>query len=343
MLAPRPFALGTFDAGSGPFAGMVLGDRVVALDEHLGSETSLRHLLEDWDVSLARLQELANGVVDGDGQLTGELRPLAPIQPPGQIFQAGANYRQHVLDLIDGAERRGDSSDGLTTAARDQMREELDPRQAKRQPFVFMGSTHAMVGACDDVILPAESEQSDWELELAAVIGRRARRVPVEQALEAVAGYMICNDLTSRDALHRPDSPGLGLDWLAGKNSPTFLPTGPWFVPAVHAGDPKNLTITLTVNERVMQDASTADMIFDVPALIAYISTIAELRPGDLVLTGSPAGNGASHGVFLTPGDVMHGTITGLGAQLSHCVADPSGALPDGRTPRRATANGQSA
>jgi 2-keto-4-pentenoate hydratase/2-oxohepta-3-ene-1,7-dioic acid hydratase in catechol pathway len=155
---------------------------------------------------------------------------------------------------------------------------------------------------------------------------------------------MICNDVTSRDALHRSDARGLGLDWLAGKNSPTFLPAGPWFVPAVHIRDPMDLAITLKVNERVMQDASTADMIFDVSRLIAYISTIAELRPGDLVLTGSPAGNGASHGVFLAPGDVMHGTITGLGAQTNHCVADPAtSAAGNGRAHSTPTVNGQTA
>ena len=179
-----------------------------------------------------------------------------------------------------------------------------------------------MVGARDDVVLPADCAQPDWELELAAVIGRSARRVPREDALDCVAGYMICNDVTSRDALIRPDARGLGLDWLAGKNSPTFLPAGPLFVPAAHAGDPADLRITLTVNGKTMQDESTADMVFDVAALVAFISKVAELRPGDLVLTGSPAGNGASLGVFLAPGDVMEGTITGLGTQRNVCVAE---------------------
>jgi 2-keto-4-pentenoate hydratase/2-oxohepta-3-ene-1,7-dioic acid hydratase in catechol pathway len=114
----------------------------------------------------------------------------------------------------------------------------------------------------------------------------------------------------------------MGLDWLAGKNSPTFLPTGPLFVPAAHAGDPMDLQIVLKVNGRTMQDESTADMVFDIPALIEWVSNVAELRAGDLLLTGSPAGNGASHGVFLKPGDVMEGTITGLGEQRNLCVAE---------------------
>jgi 2-keto-4-pentenoate hydratase/2-oxohepta-3-ene-1,7-dioic acid hydratase in catechol pathway len=135
----------------------------------------------------------------------------------------------------------------------------------------------------------------------------------------------MCNDVTSRDALQRPDARGLGLDWLAGKNAPTFLPTGPLFVPAVHAGDPMDLRITLTVNGKTMQDESTADMVFGVAALIEFIADVAELRPGDLVLTGSPAGNGASHGVFLKPGDVIESTITGLGRQRNVCVAEDAG------------------
>ena len=179
-----------------------------------------------------------------------------------------------------------------------------------------------MIGAEDTVVLPFDSEQSDWELELAAVIGRPARRLAPEQALDAVAGYTICNDLTSRDALSRWDAGALGIDWLAGKNSPTFLPTGPLLVPAAHVGDPMDLRIRLSVNGRAMQDETTADMLFDVAGLISHISTVAELRPGDFVLTGSPAGNGASHGVFLRPGDVIEASITGLGNQRNRCVAE---------------------
>ena len=129
--------------------------------------------------------------------------------------------------------------------------------------------------------------------------------------------------MTTRDALIRPDTRALGLDWLAGKCAPTFLPTGPLLVPAAHAGDPMAMRITLKVNGRTMQDESTEDMLFDVAALIAHISEVSELRPGDLVLTGSPAGNGAHHGVFLKPDDVMEGSITGLGLQRNRCVAEP--------------------
>src|SRR4051794_32885058 len=344
-------AIGTFAAADGrPFAGLVLGDRVADLGPPLGSGVTTRALVDDWDRSLPRLQALADGLGPADGEhAIDDLRPLPPLEA-GNVFCAGANYRRHVLDLLAGADRRGDASDGLTAGDRDPARAELDerartgrppaarpparPERAGRarpgRPFVFMESANAIVGARDDVVLPAGSEQHDWELELTAVIGRPARRVPRERALEVVAGYTIANDITTRDALIRPDARGLGLDWLAGKCAPPFLPAGAFGVPAVHAGAPQDLRIVLRVNGRTMQDESTADMLFDVAALIAHVSEVAELRPGDLVLTGSPAGNGAGHGVFLRPGDVIEGEITGLGRQRNRCVAEPGATAGDG-------------
>lgn len=317
------FALGTFTAHGGrPFAALVLDERVFELASHLGA-TSVRALVDDWPAAFPRLQALADRLARaaGDHEVAA-LHPLPPLQPFGQVFQAGANYRQHVLDLMTGAERRGDSSDGLTAADRDRAREELDERARNGRPFVFLGSANAIVGARDDVVLPRDTSQHDWELELAAVIGKPARRVAREHALDVLAGYTICNDLTVRDALIRQDTRELGLDWLAGKNAPTFLPTGPLLVPSAFVDDPMDLRVTLRVNGRTMQDETTADMLFDVGDIIAHISTVAELRPGDIVLTGSPAGNGAYHGVFLQPGDVMEGEVTGLGRQRNRCVAE---------------------
>jgi 2-keto-4-pentenoate hydratase/2-oxohepta-3-ene-1,7-dioic acid hydratase in catechol pathway len=324
MTAARPFALGSFARGGQPAAHLVLGAEAHDLRGALGDQTTIRHLLEDWPVRLPQLQRLANSGGDGlEAVPLAELRPLPPVEPAGQIFQAAANYRQHVLDLIAAAERRGDDSDGHHPGDRERARRLLDERAATGNPFVFLGSAHAIIGAEDEVVIPTGSDQPDWELELAAVIGRSGRRVPPEHALDLVAGYMICDDLTSRDALARSDAGTLGIDWLAGKGSPTFLPTGPLLVPAVHVGDPMDLRIKLTVNGRTMQDESTADMLFDVARLVSYISIVAEVRPGDIVLTGSPAGNGAAHGVFLAPGDLIEGTITGLGTQRNRCVAEP--------------------
>jgi 2-keto-4-pentenoate hydratase/2-oxohepta-3-ene-1,7-dioic acid hydratase in catechol pathway len=326
MSTSQSFALGSFESGGRPFVGLVLeGERVFELEPLLGRPASLRELVDEWDTSMPRLQELADGLGGGaaNHELS-ELRPLPPLRPCGQIFQAAANYRQHVIELMAGAARRGDDSDGMAGGDREKAAEMLDERAANGRPFVFLGSAHAMVGAEDDVLLPFDSDQSDWELELAAVIGRPGRRLDREAAIEAIAGYTICNDLTSRDALSRWDAQTLGIDWLAGKNAPTFLPTGPLLVPAAHIGDPMDLRLRLDVNGRTMQDETTADMLFDIAALVSYVSTVAELRPGDIVLTGSPAGNGASHGIFLAAGDLIEATIEGLGAQRNRCVAEPA-------------------
>jgi 2-keto-4-pentenoate hydratase/2-oxohepta-3-ene-1,7-dioic acid hydratase in catechol pathway len=236
---------------------------------------------------------------------------------PRQIFQAGANYRSHVLDLI---AAHHDGSDGRSREqARADAAAHLDERLGGA-PFVFQGLPSAICGAYDDVVLPADGAQPDWELELAAVIGRRTRRIPVDDALQAVAGWTIVNDITLRDKVFRPDSGALGADWLAAKNAPTFLPTGPALVPYEALPDPGDLRITLRLNGTVMQDESTKDMIFDVARIVSHISHVATLLPGDLVLTGSPAGNGLAHGRLLRAGDVMHATITGLGAQTNRCV-----------------------
>jgi 2,4-diketo-3-deoxy-L-fuconate hydrolase len=172
-------------------------------------------------------------------------------------------------------------------------------------------------------VLPATGGQHDWELELGVVIGTGAYRINRADAWAHMAGYVTVNDLTTRDRVFRPDLPGIGTDWLAGKNAPTFLPTGPWLVPAQFVADPGNLRITLRLNDETMQDESAADMIFDIPRVIEHVSAICPLLPGDLILTGSPAGNGAHHQRYLRAGDVMTATITGLGEQRNICVTAP--------------------
>ncbi|MGY1747798.1 fumarylacetoacetate hydrolase family protein [Modestobacter sp. SYSU DS0511] len=298
------------------FPALVARDRVLDLSgrAELGPATSTRPLLDRWDEVLPRLHELAL-TTEGWAPLTGST-VLSPVEPR-QVFQAGANYRTHVLDLVvahhDGADGRTPEQVRTDAAAH------MDERLAL-PPFVFQGLPSAICGAHDDVELPRDGEQPDWELELAAVIGRRARRVPVEDALDVVAGWTIVNDVTLRDKLFRKDSAALGADWLAAKNSPTFLPTGPVLVPRQSLPDPGDLRITLRLNGDVMQDESTKDMVHDVARLVSWCSEVATLLPGDLVLTGSPAGNGLAHGRLLRAGDVMDSTITGLGAQSNRCV-----------------------
>jgi 2,4-diketo-3-deoxy-L-fuconate hydrolase len=316
------FGLGTFARQDRVFPGLVLDERRV-IDLAAAGFPPVRTLLERWDESLERLAAIAESG-DHESLALESLRVLPPVEP-GQILQSGANYRTHVIDLIV-AQGIG-SRPGMSE---EELREEgarvMDSRAASGEPYLFLGTPSSLCGAYDDVVLPPESEQHDWELELAAVIGRPGRRVPAERALELVAGYTICNDLTTRDRVFRDDVGRLGADWVRSKSAPTFLPTGPWIVPAQFIRDPQDLQVTLRLNGEVMQDESTADMIYGVAQLVSYASSCVQLRPGDLVLTGSPSGNGAHWGRFLREGDVMEGEITGLGRQRNRCVAEEVGA-----------------
>jgi 2-keto-4-pentenoate hydratase/2-oxohepta-3-ene-1,7-dioic acid hydratase in catechol pathway len=282
-------------------------------------------LLRHWDDAQDRLDELAAAPGSGDWLDLDTLDVRCPVDP-GQILQCGANYRKHVVDIVM-AERRADLS--VTGHNSDVPEEEvrawaeamMDERARAGRPYVFAGLSGALTGPYDEIVLPDRGDKHDWELELAAVIGRPARNVSRETALDYVAGYTICNDITTRSLVYRHDLKAIGSDWFAAKNAPTFLPTGPFLVPARFAGDPGDLRITLRHNGIIRQDETTADMLFDLPAILAYITEVTELRPGDLVLTGSPAGNGAHWGVFLQDGDLLEGEITGLGMQRNPCVS----------------------
>jgi 2,4-didehydro-3-deoxy-L-rhamnonate hydrolase len=310
--------LGTFSGGDGRrFAGLVTdGDTVVDLTDTgvVSGPVTTRALLADWDRVLPRLDAL----VDRPGTPLDQLAVHAPLEP-GQILQSGANYRTHVVDLA--AAHHAERGIRPDAEIRAEVAEMMDRRAADGTPYLFVGLPSAVTGPYDDVVIPSWTTQFDWELELAAVIGREAFRVDREHALDHVAGYTIANDLTARDQVFRRDMPEIGTDWFRAKNGPGFTPLGPWLVPARDV-DPADLRITLRLDVAVMQDETTKDMLFDVAALVAAASEITPLRPGDLVLTGSPAGNGMAHGRLLRDGDVMHGTITGLGAQQTRVVAE---------------------
>lgn len=315
------FALGTFAApGGGEFPGLVAGDAVLDLGRTLDRRPGdVRAVLEHWAESLPVLHSLAQGGDRASWQPLDGLRVLAPVEPR-QVFQSGANYRQHVIDL----ELAHRSSDDPRTVeeARTEIAAVMDRRAAEDLPYVFTGLPSAVTGPYDDVVLPSWVTKPDWELELAAVISRPAYRVPAEEALGHVAGYTIANDLTDRASVFRRDLPAIGTDWLRSKNAPGFTPLGPFLLPSEFVADPSGLRITLKLNGQTMQDESTADMIFGVARLVSYASRTARLLPGDLVLTGSPAGNGMHRGRLLRDGDVMEGTITGLGTQRTRCIAE---------------------
>ena len=328
------FRLGSFSAaGESPFAGLVLGEQVHAIQGlrglerklglHLRGAESVLALLEYWDDNLPALRAMARALsVDSPmrGAPVSQLRTHAPLLPR-QIFQAGANYHKHVVDLIvDGAVARDPTTD------RDQVRANAAEMMRKRaqtgQPFVFMGLASSLTGPYDPIVVPYDVKQPDWELELAAVIGRPARRVPLLGAIDYGAGYTIANDITARERVARPDAPQMGMDWVASKGAPSFLPIGPYLTPAEFIADPQQLQITLKLNGQIMQNESTADMIFPVARIIEFISAHVQLLPGDLVLTGSPSGNGTHYNRFIGEGDVLEGEVTGLGQLRNPCVIE---------------------
>ncbi|MFD8541624.1 fumarylacetoacetate hydrolase family protein [Streptomyces rubrogriseus] len=316
-----PFALATLSAPEGPaFPALVTPDaRVTDLRSAFeDAGLSMRGLLDDWDAVAPRLAALAGDDAAARRPLA-EFRVHAPVEPR-QVFQSGANYRQHVIDLH--VAHRAPDDDRPEEERRAEAAGIMDRRAAEDLPYVFIGLPSAVTGPYDDVVLPAWAEKPDWELELAAVVGRPAHRVSVGEALDHVAGYTIANDLTDRATVFRRDMPQIGTDWLRSKNAPGFTPLGPWIVPAASIADPGDLRLTLRLNGETMQDESTKDMIFDIARMVSYVSQTARLLPGDLVLTGSPAGNGMHWGRLLRDGDVMDASITGLGAQRTRCVAE---------------------
>ena len=300
-------------------AGLVRGDHVLPLtSENLdlpGNEVSVAAVIEHWEKAEPQLDAYAAEPADAPGWLDyAALSVLVPLQPR-QILQAGANYRKHVIDLAV-AHRDGG---GTEEEIRARTAAVMDRRAAEGTPYFFVGLPTAMASATEDLVLPGYSSTHDWELELAAVIGRRAFRVSEAEALDHVFGYTMVNDITTRDLVFRKDMPAIGSDWFRSKNAPGFLPTGPVVRPAKFVSDPQDLLVRLRLNGQTMQEESTGDMIFTVAQLVAHASRQMPLLPGDLILTGSPSGNGAHWGRMLRDGDVMEGTITGLGTQLVRC------------------------
>ena len=215
-----------------------------------------------------------------------------PVARVGKIVCAGMNYRDHCLEA------------GVPIP---------------EQPALFMKATSALSGPNDHVVQPAGSTQLDWEVELAAVIGRTARSVTTGEALSYVAGYTILNDVSDRDFQFNH-----GGQWFKGKSADTFCPVGPYLVTSDEIADPQTLGLKLSVNGQVMQSGNTSSMIFGLAELIAHVSGYMTLEPGDILSTGTPPGVGMGHKPdprWLVPGDVMRLEIEGLGAQEQRVVS----------------------
>lgn len=310
-----PFALARYRDGEAVRIGLVTGEVIRPLsDEELGGQGLNAFLAApDWE----RISTLAG---TGESLALSDVVLTAPVEPR-QVLQAGANYREHVIELV--AAGLTQNTDRTPDEARAFAAELMDRRKAEGEPYFFIGLPACVVGDDVPLVLPTYSEVHDWELELAVVIGREAFQVSRADALDHVAGYTIVNDITTRDLVFRKDMKEIGTDWYRAKNAPGFLPTGPFLVPASFV-DPTALSVRLELNGEVKQDGATEDLLFDVPALISGASQTMPLLPGDILLTGSPAGNGQHWKRFLRDGDVMTGSITGLGTQTVRCVSGVS-------------------
>lgn len=187
-----------------------------------------------------------------------------------------------------------------------------------KEPIIFNKATTALAGPDDPVRLPRGSERGDWEVELGVVIGKRALYVSTAEALDHVAGYCVINDVSER--AFQIERSG---QWIKGKSAPGFGPVGPWLVTRDEVADPQALSLSMRLNGEVMQSSSTADMIFGVAEIVSHMSQFMELRPGDVIATGTPegVGMGMSPPRYLCPGDVMELEVEGLGRQRQEVLA----------------------
>lgn len=252
---------------------------------HFGEDYDERFLGSD---GLTRLSTWLEANAHQCPEVNPNERFAPPIRRPGKIVCIGLNYRDHAAE---------------------------SNMEIPKEPIIFFKATSSIVGPHDDLILPKGSEKTDWEVELAVVIGKKASYVSEAEAMNFVAGYCLHNDYSERAfQLER------GGQWVKGKSCDTFAPLGPYLVTKEEIQDVHNLRLWLKVNEETKQDGTTADLIFKVPYLVSYLSQFMSLLPGDIISTGTPAGVGLGFKPpqYLKEGDVVELGIDGLGSSKQH-------------------------
>jgi 2,4-didehydro-3-deoxy-L-rhamnonate hydrolase len=250
--------------------------------------------VDDWHgdtLGLETLSRIRALRIDDLPKVAPSERLGSPIKHAGKIIGVGLNYADHAKEA------------GLA---------------APPEPLWFLKASSSLSGPYDPIIRPRGSSKLDWEVELAVVIGQRARYVSEASASDHIAGYAVCNDVSERGfQLER------GTQWTKGKSCDSFAPLGPWLVTADEIPEPGQLEVWLDVNGQRMQHSSTANLIFSIPALIASLSTYMTLHPGDVIATGTPGGVGLGRKppMFLNDGDIVELGIAGLGQQRQVVVA----------------------
>jgi acylpyruvate hydrolase len=263
------------------------GTQAVRIDDDAAVETGHAELVEllaepDWRAAAAAAAGSRHELADLD---------YAPVVVrPEKVICVGLNYRNHILEM---------------------------GRGLPEYPTLFAKYSRALIGAFDDITLPAVSPEMDWEAELGVVVGAPLRNATVEQARAAIAGYTVVNDITARDWQYRT------LQWLQGKTFEATTPVGPWLVTA-EVGDGASFSLSCEVDGDQVQQADTGDLVFGPAELLAYISTIIMLVPGDLVATGTPGGVGHARkpARYLADGSLVMTRIEGVGECVNRCVLD---------------------
>lgn len=283
--------LATLLTDRGPrVVGLTLDGRYVDLCEvDVKLPTTMREILTAPEGLSAAAHALATGMVKGPF-VTGRL--LAPVPDPDKVFCIGLNYRDHAIETNS---------------------------PIPSEPVVFSKFSQAVIGPEENVVLPRVAHEVDYEAELVVVIGKRGKNISKENAFSHVAGYTAGNDISARDwQKGRP-----GGQWLLGKTPDTFAPTGPHLVTSDEV-DPHNIRIGLRLNGETMQNSSTKELIFGVDEVIAHVSKLVTLQPGDLIFTGTPPGVGVARKppVYLKPGDRMEVEIEDVGILVNPVVGE---------------------
>jgi 2-keto-4-pentenoate hydratase/2-oxohepta-3-ene-1,7-dioic acid hydratase in catechol pathway len=298
------YKLATYKSGDGPRAGLVIGEEVFDAAKLTGKPAyaTVLGILADWKRAEGVLKKAAAGAAKSrvKRQPLKKTKLLAPVQYPSTIYCAGANYADHAAAM----------------AAKEGIELPTDPHALGLKPWHFIKAARTITDPGTSIKMTGYAEAMDYEIELAAVIGKPAKDVSIDKALSYVAGYTVSNDLSARDRGRRPavspTSP-FKMDWTKHKTFEGSCPLGPWIVPASDIKDPQNLNMKLWVNGQIKQDSNTGKMLFNLAEQISQLSENMTLHPGDLILTGTPSGTGAESGNFLKSGDVVKLWIENIG------------------------------
>ncbi len=285
--------LATIATAIGPRAVVRAGNEfidLVATDPNLPG--SVREILAGGPEAFAAVRRVTERA-DAKRIPADSARFHAPIPDPKKIICLGLNYRDHALE----------SGKAIPT-----------------EPVLFSKYATALIGHGEAIVIPEVSSRVDYEAELVIVMGKKGRKIPIEKAMQYVAGYCVGHDVSARDWQFKGETK----QWMSGKTFDTFAPVGPDLVTADEVPDPHSLPIRLRLNGQTMQDSNTKQLIFGVPEILAYLSVIMTLEPGDLIFTGTPPGVGDARKppVYMKPGDVAEVEIEGLGMLKNPCVGD---------------------